>query len=144
MDFIRALPHFGTHLEPVQLGIVVSSATGSNMYYKLHAFENDSRRESECQKARMDFVRSLFALASRISPTCWLTFVHNCFQGYYKFHAYENRSPNKIECETPRMDITCAAAHLGMHFESVRVDVKLSSTVGSNGYYKLHAYEIEA
>lgn len=42
------------------------------------------------------------------------------------------------------MDSVHALDQFGTQFESIWVGVKLSPTTGSAGYYKLHAYEIEA
>lgn len=61
--------------------------------------------------------------------------------GFYKRNAEEIVVRNKIECYTPRADLICTLAHFGMHFESVRVGVKVSSTMSSEWYYKFRAEE---
>ena len=62
-------------------------------------------------------------------------------KGFYKLNAEEIVVRNKIECYTPRVDLICTLAHFGMHFESVQVGVKVSSTVCSDWYYKFRAAE---
>ena len=63
---------------------------------------------------------------------------------YYKLYTDEIELRNETESQTPRMDFVYGLAYIGMHFESVSLGVKLNSTTGSEGYYELHADEVEA
>lgn len=53
--------------------------------------------------------------------------------GYDKLHADEIVSRKETDCRITRLQFVSAVAHLGMYFESVRIDMKLSSTTGSDG-----------
>lgn len=51
---------------------------------------------------------------------------------------------NKTKCQTPPNGLPMFCTSFVMYFKSVRVSLKVSSTTGSNGYYKLRAYKNEA
>ena len=65
------------------------------------------------------------------------------FDGKCKLHAYEIESRNETEYQRPRMDFICIPTHFGTHFEYIWLRVKLSTEMDSDGYFKLHSYEIE-
>ena len=56
-----------------------------------------------------------------------------CSDGYDKLHAVEIVSRKETDCRITRLESVSAVAHLGMYLESVRIDVKLSGTTGSDG-----------
>ena len=71
-------------------------------------------------------------------------FLHNGLDGINSHYADEIEVRIKTVCQTPRTDSTSTLAHFGMHFESIWVDVKISSTTGFDGYKNLDADNIKA
>ena len=64
---------------------------------------------------------------------------------YYKLHAHKSRHEIKQSAKPPPPNgLPMFCTSFVMYFKSVRVSVKVSSTTGSSGYYKLRAYKNEA
>ena len=84
---------------------------------------------------RMDYIRFLTHFSMQSEYVRVSVNVLNIMGSYryYKLHAYEIEARNETKCQTPPMDVICALIHFEMHFESVGVDIKLSSKTGSNG-----------
>ena len=146
MGFVCTLTHFSMHFMSIWVGVRLSSTRGSIRMYKLHDRRNlgmQWNREPTprvmfiCVLAHFDMYYESIHVGVKLSSTTGST-------GQIKLQAHKISARTEIVYQTPRMEFICVLSHFGMHFKSVWVGVKPSTTMDSSWNYKLHLYEIEA
>lgn len=133
MDFICTTAHLGVYFESVQVVVILSFTTGSDSNYELYADEIVPRNETEWLTPRMYFIcaRAHFGVAFEFIRIGVNVFSTTGFDRYYKLQVYATEVQNQTEFQNPRRDFIFTLAHVAMHFEPVRVGVKLSCTMGT-------------
>ena len=123
------------HFEFVQIGAKHSALISSDGITKLHTDKIMAANETGCQTHQIDIMCALAHFSMHFG-SIQVSVKHSTttgFQKYYKFRANKIDAQNETKRRTPQTDFICALIHFGLHFESVRVGVKLFAETGSTG-----------
>ena len=137
----------GLHVRPCSFGMRFESSrvfdklfpiVGCNRYCSCTRTKSSDEMKMNANTTNRHHMRpSLFGMNIK---SVWAGVKLSTVKGSYRYcklRAYRIETRSENGRKTPRKDFMCALTHFGIHFESVRVCDRLSSTVGCNWSYNL-------